>query len=357
MKKWARILFQPGTPLGENGVRATASKEHILLSKNAAEEGMVLLKNENQLLPFARGSRIALFGKGTFDYVKGGGGSGDVTVSYVTNLFDGFSRLGNEIIIEPGTTDYYKKYVHSKYAEGAQPGLIAEPGLPDELIRSARSFTDTAVITISRFSGEGWDRSVPGQRIPEDRGLAVESGKLFERGDFYLSDAENAMVQKVLSSFPRVAVVLNVGGMVDTEWFRNDPRVQAVLIAWQGGMEGGLAAAELLCGIKSPCGKLSDTFARDLTDYPGTAGFHTSDDYVEYTEDIYVGYRYFETIPGKKELVNYPFGFGLSYTSFNWTLLSAAEKNGEICISVSVTNTGDTAGKEVIQVYFSAPQG
>lgn len=357
VKKWSRILYQPGTPLGKNGLRATACEEHIQLSKNAAEEGMVLLKNENNLLPFVKGGRIALFGKGTFDYVKGGGGSGDVTVSYITNLFDGFSQLGNEVVVETGTADYYREYVRGKYAEGAQPGLIAEPVLPDKLVFSARNFTDTAVITISRFSGEDWDRSVPGQKIPEGHGLAYESGKLFERGDFYLSDAENAMVQKVLSCFPRVAVVLNIGGMVDTEWFRNDPRIQAVLISWQGGMEGGLAAAELLCGIKSPCGKLSDTFARDLTDYPGTAEFHASDDYVEYTEDIYVGYRYFETIPGKSKLVNYPFGFGLSYTTFSWDLLTAEEESGKIHISVNVTNTGDTAGKEVIQVYYAAPQG
>ncbi len=357
MEKWTRILYQPGTPLGVNGLRATACAEHIRLSKNAAEEGMVLLKNEGRLLPLSKGSKVALFGKGTFDYVKGGGGSGDVTVSYITNLFDGFAKLGNDVIIETGTANYYREYVRRKYTEGAQPGLFEEPVLPDELVRSARSFTDTAIISISRFSGEDWDRSITGQKISEDRGLAYKSGKLFERGDFYLSDAETAMVQKVLSCFPHVAVVLNVGGMVDTEWFRNDPRIQAVLMAWQGGMEGGLAAAELLCGVKSPCGKLSDTFAKDLTDYPGTSGFHASDDFVEYTEDIYVGYRYFETIPGKDKRVNYPFGFGLSYTSFNWTLLSAVEENGEIKISVSVTNTGDMTGKEVMQVYCSAPQG
>lgn len=357
MEKWTRILYQPGTPLGTNGLRATACEEHIRLSKNAAEEGMVLLKNEGKLLPLAKGSKIALFGKGTFDYVKGGGGSGDVTVSYSTNLFDGFTRLGNDVTAEAGTVQYYREYVQKKYAEGAQPGLFEEPVLPDELVHSARNFTDTAIISISRFSGEDWDRSLTGQKIAEDRGLAYKSRKLFERGDFYLSEAENAMVQKVLSCFPHVAVVLNVGGMVDTEWFRDDSRIQAVLMAWQGGMEGGLAAAELLCGVKSPCGKLSDTFARDLTDYPGTSEFHTSDDYVEYTEDIYVGYRYFETIPGKDKLVNYPFGFGLSYTTFSWSLLSADEENGEVTLTVSVTNTGNMPGKEVMQVYCAAPQG
>ena len=357
MGKWTRILYQPGTPLGKNGLRATACEEHIALSKEAAKEGMVLLKNEGDLLPLEKGCRIALFGKGTFDYVKGGGGSGDVTTAYTRSLYEGLRLLGNAVNIEKSTADYYREYVRGKYAAGAKPGMIAEPELPDTLLASARAFADTAIIVISRFSGEGWDRSVPGFKAPEDRGTAVENECLFERGDFYLSDAETAMVDKVKAAFPRVACVLNVGGMVDTEWFFSDSRISSVLMAWQGGMEGGLAAAELLCGLANPCGKLSDTFAKDLTDYPGTAGFHTSDDYVEYTEDIYVGYRYFETLPGRSERVNYPFGFGLSYTSFDWTLLSAEEKDGEILLTADVTNTGSMPGKEVLQAYCSAPQG
>ena len=166
MIKWARILYQPGTPLGKNGQRVTASKEHIALSRNAAKEGMVLLKNENDLLPFAAGTRLALFGKGTFDYVKGGGGSGDVTVSYIVNLYEGLKSLNEKISVDEKLADYYRDYVTEQYKAGKAPGMIAEPELPDELLHSARAFTDTAVISISRFSGEGWDRSVKRQKAP-----------------------------------------------------------------------------------------------------------------------------------------------------------------------------------------------
>lgn len=124
------------------------------------------------------------------------------------------------------------------------------------------------------------------------------------------------MVEKVKEYFPNIIVVMNVGGMVDTCWFKDDEAIQSVLMAWQGGMEGGSAAAELLCGIGCPSGKLSDTFARTLEDYPSSYNFHENDKYVDYTEDIYVGYRYFETIPGAYEKVNYEFGFGMSYTTF-----------------------------------------
>ena len=142
------------------------------------------------------------------------------------------------------------------------------------------------------------------------------SQSIFENGDFYLTEAEKKMVETVRENFAKVAVVLNVGGMVDTSWFKEDDRIPSVLMAWQGGMEGGLAAADILCGDVNPSGKLTDTFAASLEDYPSSANFHESRNYVEYTDDIYVGYRYFETIPGAAEKVNYPFGYGLSYTTF-----------------------------------------
>ncbi len=344
MGKWQRVLYQPNLPLGEGGRKVTACAEHIALSKNAAKEGMVLLKNDGHVLPLKKGTRVALFGKASFDYVKGGGGSGDVTVEYVTNLYEGFRALGDWVCVEETLADFYRENVRKQYEAGVVPGMTVEPELPDELCRKARAFTDTALISICRFSGEGWDRG-------------EKSQKLFEDGDFYLSHAERAMVEKVKQSFPRVIVVLNVGGMVDTEWFASDSRIQAALIAWQGGIEGGRAAAELLCGIGSPSGKLADTFAKRLEDYPSTAGFHESDQYVDYTEDIYVGYRYFETLPGAAERINYPFGYGLSYTDFSRTVVSASEDAGEITIKVQVTNTGGTEGREVIQVYAEAPQG
>ena len=148
------------------------------------------------------------------------------------------------------------------------------------------------------------------------------------------------MVEQVQQLFPKVAVVMNVGGMVDTDWFAENEKIQAVLMAWQGGMEGGNAAAELLCGVGSPSGKLSDTFAKKLEDYPSSETFHESVKYVDYKEDIYVGYRYFETIPGADKAVNYPFGYGLSYTTFERALVSAEEKQGVIRVRVNVTNTG-----------------
>lgn len=359
MGKWRRILYQPNLPLGKSGEKVTASKAHIALSKAAAKEGMVLLKNEGKILPLTKGTRVALFGKGTFDYVKGGGGSGDVTVEYIVNLYEGFKSLEDHVQIEENLAEYYREYVQTQYKAGNVPGMIAEPEIPDELCIKARAFTDTAVITISRFSGEGWDRSVANEasEAVSKPGLAAKGSELYERGDFYLSDAETAMLEKVKRYFAKIVVVLNVGGMVDTQWFYEDDRLQAVLMAWQAGMEGGKAAAELLCGLGNPSGKLSDTFARRLEDYPSTAGFHESEDYVDYTEDIYVGYRYFETLPGAAKKVNYPFGYGLSYTEFEWSVVSAYEDNGSVKIKVRVINSGDMAGKEVIQVYVGAPQG
>ena len=367
MSKWSRPLFTPNLPLGPDGERVTASTRHIAISKNAAKEGMVLLKNDNGVLPLARGSRVALFGKGTFDYVKGGGGSGDVTVAYVRNLYEGLSLLKDRVSIYDKTADYYRSYVQSRYNDGGIPGMIAEPELPDDLVKGAAAYTDTAIISISRFSGEGWDRKSSVGKAEEydcdDNSIMALADTIFESGDFYLTNAEKAMIDKVTSAFSRVIVVLNVGGMVDSEWFKNDDCISSVLMAWQGGMEGGLAAAELLTGLGNPSGKLSDTFARRLEDYPSTATFHDSGEYVDYYEDIYVGYRYFETIPGAAERVNYPFGFGLSYTRFALTDLTAGEKICSKCgrkrflFSVRVTNTGKMAGREVVQLYYSAPQG
>ena len=304
----------------------------------------MLLKNDNQLLPFPKGTRLALFGMGTFDYVKGGGGSGDVTVAYEVNLYDGFQKLEDRVEICEELADFYREYMQKISDTFYWPGQKPDPELPDDLCARVRAYTDTAVISISRLSGEGWDRDLKGH-------------PLYEEGDFYLSRGEKAMVEKVKAYFPKIVVVMNVGGMVDTEWFCHDDAIASVLMAWQGGMEGGTAAAELLCGIGTPSGKLSDTFAKRLEDYPSTYNFHESEDYVDYTEDIYVGYRYFETIPGAAERVNYPFGFGLSYTKFDWEVLSAQQVEQTICVQVDVKNVGCYEGKEVIQLYCSAPQG
>ena len=361
MEHWIRARFQPGLPLGRDGKRVTAGPEHIALSRRAAREGMVLLKNENGALPLEAGCRVALFGKATIDYVKGGGGSGDVTVPYIRNIYDGFAEVIGQDAVYPGTVDYYRDYVKARYAEGWEPGMVAEPEVPEQLLADARAFTDTAVISISRFSGEGWDRKSTRAKItrkdPVTSDIVSMSDALFEHGDFYLSDAERAMIDTVSRAFARTIVVLNVGGMVETACFRDNPNIQGLLMAFQGGLEGGCAAAELLTGRYAPCGKLADTYARDLEDYPGCEHFYDSDDYVNYDEDIYVGYRYFETIPGAKEKVVYPFGYGLGYTQFALSGEELTVAGGRAEARVRVLNVGDRAGREVVQVYCTAPQG
>ena len=361
MERWIRARFLPGLPLGKDGRRVTAGKEHIALSRKAAREGMVLLKNEGNVLPLAPGSRVALFGKATVDYVKGGGGSGDVTVPYIRNIYDGFSEIIGKEAVFPGTVKYYQEYVSARYAEQWVPGMVAEPPVPEDLLREARAFTDTAVVSISRFSGEGWDRKHRNAKITRKEpvtGDAVSmSDVLFERGDFYLSDAERSMLKTVSGTFAKTIVVLNTGGMMEMACFRDDPRIQGLLLAYQGGMEGACAEAELLMGMYNPSGKLTDTFAAELDDYPGCADFYESDEYANYTEDIFVGYRYFETIPGAAEKVVYPFGFGMSYTRFSLTEQEIVFGEEEAEVRVLVTNEGDRSGREVVQVYYSAPAG
>ena len=363
MLKWSRINYHPNLPLGADGRKVTAGPEHIRVSKDAAREGMVLLKNEGGALPLRRGARVALFGKGTYDYVKGGGGSGDVTVPYTRNLAEGMKQYPDRVTLFEGIDAFYREHVRAQYAAGREPGTVEEPELPDALVKDAAAFADVAVISVSRFSSEGWDRKSAFDKIEQHKGVWVEDPKyhltqaLFPKGDFYLTDAEAAMVEKVKAAFDTVVVVLNVGGVFDTSFFKDDPRIQAALMAWQAGLEGGLAEAELLLGVANPSGKLADTFAATLDDYPSSPNFYESDDFVNYEDDIYVGYRYFETIPGAAAKVNYPFGFGLSYTTFALEDARACAEGGEIVARATVVNTGDVPGREVAQLYFSAPQG
>ncbi len=358
MEKWARVKYQPNLPLYE-GKYMTACAEHVALSKEAASEGMVLLKNEGHVLPLAKGAKVALFGKGSFDYVKGGGGSGDVFTKYVKNTYEGLKELGLVSVFEP-LSDFYRENVKKQYEDGTAPGMTVEPELSDSLCDEARAFADVAILFISRFSGEGWDRSsveYEGEYNPWETEVTMPqiSGKIFPEGDFYLSEQEKAMIEKVTARFEQVAAVLNIGGIIDTRWIKEDAKISAALHAGQGGMEGGLATAEILCGVKNPSGKLSDSYAGTLEAYPSTEGFHESHEYVKYTEDIFVGYRYFETF--NKSAVCYPFGYGLSYTTFSMETVSSGEQDGNIILEVKVTNTGDAAGKEVVQVYVAAPQG
>ena len=340
MDKWARANFTPCLPLGDNRSLITGCKKHIELSHMAATEGIVLLKNENSALPFKKGTKVAVFGKGQIDYVKGGGGSGDVHVAYVRNIYQGLKLQKGQVEVFDALSLYYQEYVEEQYKNGAALGMFDEASVPEDLLARAKDFTDTAIIVINRFSSENSDRRNDGTD-----------------NYFYLSDAEAAMVDAVTANFKNTTVLLNIGAMIDTSWFAYNDAISAAVMLWQGGMEGGLAAADILTGNENPSGKLVDTCAKSFDDYPSSEGFHECDDYVKYHEDIFVGYRYFETIPGKKECVVYPFGYGLSYTTFVLSNIVATLVGENIIISVTITNTGNVAGKEVVQVYYGAPSG
>ncbi len=340
MEKWIRANFQPCLPLGDNNSKITGSEKHIQLSRTAAAEGTVLLKNDNRLLPLQSGTKVAIFGKAQIDYVKGGGGSGDTTVAYVRNIYQGLKLKEPQVEVFDALSLYYQDYVTKTYKEEVKPGMSEEPSIPVSLIMQAKKFTDTAIITICRYSQEGYDRK-------NDDSDSY----------FHLSVEEKNMVKLVTENFSNVIVLLNVGAMFDTSWFADNDKISSAVMLWQGGMEGGLVAADVLVGDANPSGKLVDTFAKSFDDYPSSEGFHESEDYVKYTEDIYVGYRYFETIPDKQSLVVYPFGYGLSYTTFELSQINAFRDSKYIFVTVTVKNTGHCSGKEVVQVYYSAPQG
>lgn len=336
-EKWARYIYNLTSGIGEHGACVTGSEEHIALSRKVAGEGMVLLEN-NGILPLKQGTTVALFGIGSLDYVKCGGGSGRVFCKYVYNLYDGLLAKSDKVsLYEPSVRHYYD-YIAPQLKTYSSEKLFPEIDVPDDLIADAAQHADVAVISIHRFSGEGQDRTD-------------------EKGDFYLSDVESSMVERVTAAFPHSVIVLNVGGIIDMTWIHDNPNIDAALLAWQAGTAGGLATADVLCGDTNPSGKLSDTIAKRLCDYPFADSFHESRDYVCYFEDIYVGYRYFETIAEKRDLVVYPFGYGLSYTEFAFTKPEARLIGEEIEVTLTVKNVGSRTGKEVVQVYYSAPQG
>ena len=332
MEKWARIKYQPCLPLGDNNSKITGCEKHIQLSREASCEGTVLLKNNNNALPLKKGENLAVFGMAQIDYIMGGGGSGTVYSAYTRDIYEGLKLKDCVKVFDPLSL-YYKSRVEEAYENGEKRGRLTEVEIPDDLLRAAKEFTDTAIITICRYSTEGKDRYGDG------------TDPYFE-----LSAEEKAMVKTVCSNFGKVIVLLNTGAMIDTSWFAYNDKIDAALIIWQGGMEGGLAAADVLVGDVNPSGKLVDTCARDFMDYPSSEGFHESEDYVKYTEDIFVGYRYFETIPGMKERVVYPFGYGLSYTDFEISNVKACTLAEKILVSADVKNVGNFAGKEVVQV-------
>lgn len=241
MDKWTRLKYTLTTPLGEDGRRITGSERHIALSRRAASEAAVLIKNEGSVLPLPKSTAVALFGKGIYDYVKGGGGSGDVCCSHVISLgkaMEEREKEGNVSLFRP-TLDFYSSYVAKEYEKGI-PGLIAEAEISEELVKEASLFSDTAIFALSRFSGENWDRSSKNSPVfsteKDTQALLDLQASIFEDGDFYLSRRERETIEKIKKYFGKIIVVLNAGSVVDVSWIQGDPKISAALNAYQGGM-------------------------------------------------------------------------------------------------------------------------
>ncbi|PKM64876.1 MAG: beta-glucosidase [Firmicutes bacterium HGW-Firmicutes-20] len=308
-------------------------------AKEVAAEGAVLLKNENQSLPIKLNERVAVFGRIQNSYYKSGTGSGGlVNVDYVVNILDGL-RNSKVAIVDEKLADIYQQWVNEHPFEkgagwGQEPWSQVEMEVSDEIVSKAASENDVAIVIIGRTAGEDQDaRNEP--------------------GSYLLTELEEKLIEQVSNHFPRCAVVLNVGNIIDMKWVEKY-QVPSVMYVWQGGMEGGNAVADVLTGKVNPCGKLSNTISIDLDDVFSTRNFGRKDFNI-YQEDIYVGYRYFETFA--QDRVLYPFGFGLSYSTFTMEAVSTQFDGSHVYIDVSITNTGTVAGKEVVQLYFGAPMG
>jgi len=373
LRKHARFLYQPVLPLGKHQKMVTNSASHRKIALQIAEEGVVLLKNSNNTLPLKRGARICLFGIGAGDYLLGGGGSGAVFTEQTVTLADGLQNAAQqgEIAFFTPLVDFYSAEIRkiTDQAHQVHPTpeaynvwraqtLMPLPVLPDALYEEACAFGDTALFCVSRYSAEG-------DRAGDRQGT---------KGDFYLWDEEQQLLDRLCKDFERVIVILNTCGPVSTAEYKNNSRIGALLYPLYGGSAAGEALTRILLGKSFPSGHLQDTLAQDLNDYPSTAGFHDHtyhpdykedifgsyqyapiSDPVYHTEDIFVGYRWFETFAPEK--VVYPFGFGLSYTTFSIQVESAAISHYQVRICISVRNTGSYSGKQVVQLYLSAPQG
>lgn len=336
-------------------------KAHAAVTRQSAVEGMVLLEN-NGVLPLASEiSRVAVFGTTSYDFIAGGTGSGNVNRAYTVSLLEGLRNAGYAIDaeLEKTYTKYIKEETERLNPKSDDPMAMFMPkiragefvpsaGLLDKMVRA----NDVAIITLGRNSGEFFDRKV---------------------ADFTLTEQESGMIEAVCAAFheagKKVVVILNVGGVIETASWKNLP--DAVLLAWQAGQEGGNSVADVLKGVANPSGKLTMTFPVRYEDHASSRNFpidmafgmfgkdkdaepQRNVDYTEYEEGIYVGYRWFD----KQGLeVSYPFGYGLSYTRFEWSEASVKPSRGETAVSVKVTNTGKIPGKDVVELYVAAPQG
>lgn len=302
-------------------------------------EGIVMLKNDNNALPLDTDKEVAVFGRIQFHYYKSGTGSGGmVNVTKVVNILDGL--VDNGVKVNEKLLDTYRKWDKENPFDlgegwGGEPWSQKEMPLDEGLVKETAKSCETAIVIIGRTAGEEQDNRL-------------------EAGSYLLSDDEIAMLTVVRENYKKVVLLLNVGNIIDmTDINRIAP--DAVLYVWQGGMTGGKGTADVLTGKVSPSGKLPDTIAYKVSDYPSDANFGMEENRDIYAEDIYVGYRYFETFA--KEKVLYPFGFGLSYTEFEIKKEKAEIAEGAVKLSVSVKNIGSYKGKEVIEVYCEAPQG
>ncbi|KOY14227.1 glycoside hydrolase family 3 C-terminal domain-containing protein [Paenibacillus xylanivorans] len=318
-------------------------------SRTVAAEGAVLLKNEGQALPIQKDENVSVFGRIQVNYYRSGTGSGgSVHVAYTTNLLDGLRSKKGLTVNEELAAVYEKWIEENPFDDGgkvwaAEPWNQQEMPLTDELVSQARSKSSKAIVVIGRTAGEDQDN--------------VDAP-----GSYRLTEDEKAMLKEVTNHFEQTIVVLNVSNIMDMSWLNDESYVhpiQSVIYSWHGGMEGGNAIADVLAGDVTPSGKLTDTIAYSIEDYPSTSNYGNEFKNL-YQEDIYVGYRYFETF--RPEKVQFEFGYGLSYTTFTTKAEDAKwiSQDGEnsIKVNVTVTNTGKTyAGKEVVQIYYEAPQG
>ena len=313
-------------------------------SREAAVEGIVLLKNDNSVLPFTKEDKISVFGRPQLEYYRSGTGSGGaVQVEYATNIIEGFKK--SDLHINEELANDYVEWLKDHPFDNGGGGWAAEPwfqkdmDITVEYAKRQAAVTNKAVYIIGRTAGEDKDNY---------------NGA----GSYLLTDEEITNLKNITEAFDDVVVVLNVSNIIDMKWMNDSQfhgKIKAVAYVWSGGMEGGNAVVDVLSGKETPSGKLPDTIAENLEDYPSADNFGNPLTNL-YQEDIYVGYRYFETFAPKK--VMFEFGHGISYTSFDIETLSVEEDDEEIKIQVKVTNTGDKySGKEVVQVYYSAPQG
>ncbi len=312
--------------------------------RKIAAEGAVLLKNEGELLPLKLDEKISVFGRCQIEYYRSGTGSGGaVNVEYETNIIDSLKESG-VVCVNEELEQIYRNWLEENPFDDGGGGWAAEPWnqkempLTDEILARARAFSSKAVFVIGRTAGEDKDN-------------------MDTQGSYRLTDMELANIRKLADYYDEIIVLLNVANVIDMKWLLEDSLVQSVktiMYVWQGGMEGGHAIADVLTGKVSPSGHLTDTISYELEDYPSSANFGGKNQNI-YAEDIYVGYRYFETFAPDK--VWYPFGFGLSYTTFSQSNARAQVCGEQIRFTVDVANVGSYSGKQCIQIYMEAPQG